>query len=228
MKLYFLLVLLITVGCQTSNSPSTSDVRVFNGVKAGADELKHVLDIGTCTGSFIGPHTILTAAHCTNTLNKPGFKLGKITYKWTCYKHPRYNSKTLLNDYALCITKVKAPSSIPLASVDVRTPVAIGEEVLLAGYGRPNSGELYYGATTLDEYRGQDLILDSQVHLGSGDSGGSAFRLGTLDVIGIQSRTFVSSRRSILNRTYDGEFRWFLADIALKHRLSICGFTRKC
>ena len=223
-----ILLALALTSCVNGKAPSVSDVKIYNGQKAQVWEFTHVLDIGTCTGSPIGPRLILTAAHCGNTLKNSGFRYKSKWLKWKCNKHPRYNTKTLENDYALCILDEALPDFLPLASVDVRKALSLKERVTIAGYGRPNSGKLYYGSTVVEKFRGQDVILDQKVHLGSGDSGGSAFRFGTRDVIGVQSRTFVKSKRSILNRTHDHEFRWFLADVALKHNLLVCGFTEEC
>lgn len=64
-----------SAGCRTLNSNEKSDVKVVDGVEtADFPAVRHIYEGvagGDCTGTFISPNTMITAAHCLGSLPNP-------------------------------------------------------------------------------------------------------------------------------------------------------------
>jgi V8-like Glu-specific endopeptidase len=167
----------------------------------------------TCTASLIAPSILLTAAHCVDAANHPGYLFGAFTgddassYATTAalvavlvpasavHPHPRYNPSPPFDaDIAIVELSAALPATpLPIA----RTPPVASDFARLVGYGEisyPNFNVSKYSTnTTVSSIPGDDTVIvgDSQHHSCVGDSGGPALvALGGVDtVIGADSYT---------------------------------------
>ncbi len=181
--------LLVSCGIQ-----SKSELNITNGVKVQPDRLKAVIFQDGCTGTFVSPTTILTAAHCADK----GFTYNGV--KTTSWESMPEALKTPwrfdIDVRILVFPKAVAPAWIPVSTVSM-----LGDEdVLVAGFGtfdmekKTNDGKFRYGTARLNgfEANGALLVWDGlsaesvkdhigdQSGVGPGDSGGPMFRDGQL------------------------------------------------
>jgi hypothetical protein len=160
-----------------------------------------------CTGTVIGPNTVLTAGHCvvsegrTTDAADVRFGQGATAGATTGLKvvsrvsvHPSYDGTALANDLAILTL---APS-VPLVETPLYEPeVAVGSEMTLVGYG-VTDGTTDAGAGTQRNVNVTVAAIDSGTWrydtMGGrsacrGDSGGPAFFAvgGTLHIAGVTS-----------------------------------------
>jgi len=168
---------------------------------------------GFCTGTAIAHDLVLTAAHCVArqaTYRVRISKEGGVTEVETTRSHPgfsmaNYVANRATADVALVKLKAALPSSIVPASLGGTRRVAVGETMIVAGFGSTQDGK----EQGIGEPRMAPLVVTGQpgslqirlqdpatrnagVGLGSctGDSGGPAFgRKGAEDgeVMGVVS-----------------------------------------
>ncbi|KYG64490.1 hypothetical protein AZI85_03490 [Bdellovibrio bacteriovorus] len=142
--------------------------------------------LGFCTGTLIGPHTVLTAGHCFDKQRLPslsGVNIIFTTKKYSMYQrsavarkasdweiHPDYNSTKKLYDHDIAVVRfeVSIPDGFQPVDFDTdrRTDYS-NEEVYVYGYGRSKD---YTGRKNQDiyAYLGQlhrgILKIDSSYH----------------------------------------------------------------
>lgn len=195
-----------------------------------------------CSGTVVGPHAILTAAHCIdeqgqieNVYSGPSF----LSFTAQCTVHPQYLETGSEMDMAICKTEQEL-DVIP-ASIS-KNSVKLGQQVLLSGFGCTqsnatggNDGTLRVGHAIVTELH-QSLFPWFVTTGGSaicfGDSGGPAFKdmePGETRhvVLGVNSRGDIHTT-SLLTPIYSQKSRKFLRQWAKKNRVEICGLTNSC
>lgn len=158
-----------------------------------------------CTGAFISPHVIMTAAHCfelgdalgafrQNTANGKDFMTGEDEYIEIerQYQHDGWDARALYDDQvaafdvAFLTTKEPSRDYLPVST----RPMQPGERLMILGYsGDLNSGDFLqidYGCR-VSEIREHALIRDNCVAFG-GNSGGPVLAIdGEIAMIGVHS-----------------------------------------
>lgn len=177
----------------------TSELKITNGIQKQPDRLSAVIYQDGCTGTFVSPTTILTAAHCADH----GFTYkGVKTSSWESMPEAFQKKWGFDIDVRLLVfPKAVAPAWIP-----VSTKSMLGnEDVLIAGFGiydmigKKSDGKFRYGTVTLSGFEANGQLMHSeglsqetvagkigdQSGIGPGDSGGPMFYDGLL--VGIAS-----------------------------------------
>jgi len=216
------------------NNLDIIDPLVYNGTKSVDGEFPAMGWKGNCTATAVALDVVFTAAHCQSSGSSMTFQhrgSGK-TYSGVCTNHPRYNTRTIYNDYSFCKLSEKLPADTLLASFDMVNPVKAGEKVLMNGFGQPNIRVHYWGSATVSRISGQDIVTCGPANLGSGDSGGSLLawtedRSGKtmFKIIGVNSRG--GGGCSYFNMTTHSEFAW-AKEYATSKGVEICGVNKDC
>jgi len=121
----------------TNGAPDDGDPAVVAIVVQGSTDTH-------CTGSLIGPHTVLTAAHCMIDATNfdtysvafgPAVAGATIANITDAKIHPGFDLGTLANDFALLTIRETAPA--PPLPLDSRTLDAsfVGQQFTVVGYG---------------------------------------------------------------------------------------------
>lgn len=207
--------------------------QLIGGRRATDGELPFSVFIGNCTASIVGPKVALTAGHCRSTGQTISFVIGQVRHQGSCRRHPDFNSRTLNNDFTLCIFQPEVDDPSRFASL-IKANVSVSDRVTLQGFGQNDLGNLRVGDAPIVEIDGQDIITESSVKLGGGDSGGGLL-LGTPDlrrgpfvIIGINSRASVRGGFSFFNRTNLDRSQDFFSGFARANNVKICGINDSC
>lgn len=207
---------------------------IYNGTSSLESEFLPMGWIGFCTATAVAPNVIITAAHCVSTGQVINFqaRADKLTYRGVCTRHPRYNDRTVYNDYAFCKLDKELPKDLQLATLLAVSPEK-DEKMLLNGYGAPTVGRHRWGPEKMDTINGQDIVACGSVVLGGGDSGGSLLKWSDdrtgksgFEIYGINSRA--GGGCSYFNRTSHAEFQTFARDYEARHSLKLCGVSANC
>lgn len=158
---------------------------IVNGsIDYGHPFVGQVYGSGYCTGTLIGPRTVLTAAHCisyayaTDAFTLDGVKV----YSGLAVVHPGYNPATLDNDVAV-IQLNTLVSGVSPAGLGFEAPRA-GQSITLVGYGATNGtldglGTKRQGTNSIDAVASQSFTFSgstgNESATCSGDSGGPSF-----------------------------------------------------
>jgi hypothetical protein len=211
---------------QDDEAPLAGQDELINGHVATEAEYPATVSLGGCTGVKVGPRHFLTAAHCVSnpqsvtqvSLTARNDASGALTLAVaSANNHPQWESCTeclgdgsmhdfgLRPDISLIIVQQLTPE-IPIAEIDA-TPVAVGSDITLAGYGCENiqpapPPRLKVGdsesidpldldpATTIPGGYVTSYgyaVVPNAPSLCPGDSGGPLYRTGTNKVIGINA-----------------------------------------
>ena len=200
---------LLLASCKARKTAPASDVLVTNGKPIESTEFPAVMMLGNgCTASWVGPRTMLTAAHCV--IGSPTMSVGGYsTEKIFANRNYRNEDGTSLHDTALLVfpaevaTKLGVTKFMSLSAADARP----GEDVQLVGYGcnewlkAPSKectgdGQKRYGSNRLDKITNNTIYVygvPSGPGTGvdgvnaPGDSGGPLIN-GRNEIIGVTSR----------------------------------------
>ena len=234
MRFLFLLLISFSAYAEESRKLMELEPRIFNGQRSIQGEFLPMGWIQNCTGTAVAKNVIFTASHCVTTGKRIKFdsRFDGKSYYAVCSRHPKYNTRTVYNDYALCKLEGEFPADMPLASFEARTP-EIGEDLLLNGYGAPNVGTHHWGKEAMDRVSGQDLVACGRVYLGGGDSGGSLLawtedRSGKsgFKILGVNSRG--GGNCSYFNRISAPEWNSWAKEYEAEKGVKLCGVSQQC
>jgi len=239
LKLLFALFLMSDVVLATDDQEEKmiTSPALFNGTKSVPGEFLPMGWIQNCTGTAVAKDVVYTAAHCVTNGKIIAFdsRFDGKRYQARCTRHPQYNDRTVLNDWALCkLTSGQFPADMPLATFVEQTP-AVGEKLLLNGYGAPTVGVHHWGPAEMSSVRGQDIVICNRVSLGGGDSGGSLLKWSDdrsgksgFQVVGVNSRRQVGGNCSYFNRLSDPLFGNWARAYQSSNSVQLCGIAAKC
>ncbi len=219
-KLVLGLSVITMVACRAHRDSNASDVRVVGGqfVHMSQDQrtLSHSVSLiarsstgdgHRCTGVVVGPHQIITAAHCLTNVKELDIGIGPRYWRLPGVKatnimrHPRWTS-SYPYDVGIITFSGDLPSQMKASTLSEDLTLRSGDKVLIAGFG--SSGELHpdlrgeFGFLRqvqvdidLVEPETNSFTIKPYTRKGGchGDSGGPAFidRQGQLELVGIIS-----------------------------------------
>lgn len=188
-------------------------INIINGFPTNGDLWRGtvlVRGVGGCSGSFIGPNLVLTAAHCCDNNPQDGIQVfggadGEIDFGFSI-RHTNAGF-TVLND--MCLVQLAAPKPEDFPHYDVHiSNVPVGTDTVIVGYGLNVSdisggtgfGEARYGLTQISSYVLNDMTVVARPGASppqnacNGDSGGPIFAPmadGRWAVHGVTSRGMI-------------------------------------
>ncbi|RYZ56771.1 MAG: trypsin-like serine protease [Proteobacteria bacterium] len=191
--------ILLSTAIACGSQVQDSSLKITNGIKKQPDRFKAVIYQDGCTGTFVSPTTIITAAHCADK----GFTFkGVRTISFRSMPEALKKSWGFNIDVRLLVfPKAVAPAWIPISTKRVEGD----EAIVFAGFGtydlknNKNDGQFRYGTSNLLGFEsGENLLITHGTDLeaiagtegtnsgvGPGDSGGPLLRDGLL--IGVAS-----------------------------------------
>jgi V8-like Glu-specific endopeptidase len=231
--LAYLISLISTTGlvaCQPGRT-SPGNLRIIGGQDTEQESLIWAVRMrigsgGLCTGSFVGPNTLLTASHCVGPTSRVFVK----RYEATSVKvieHPDSTDEVESDDLAIVMfTDNTATKWTRLAAQAPKR----GDEVQMIGYG---SCTTWDGADTgTRRCMGKNKISDvdgdmirtarsTGVAVSPGDSGGPMFNSDET-IVGVASGGYAGSSSIHVNVFLPTNVK-FLKDAVRQHGAIICG-----
>lgn len=179
-----------------------------------------------CSGTVVGPNTIITAGHCGDTGDESSAVVGSQLVKGKFFQSEKYNQG---NDIAIVITASKIETMF--VSLWMSWNVKPRGRVFISGFGctdsnRSGSGILRgaYSEIIKDGDSEHFQTVDKYA-LCFGDSGGPAMVWGSL--VGVNSRGNIINR-SYFTRINSKNSRDFFDLIIKKEKALICGINLAC
>jgi hypothetical protein len=208
--------------------------KVYRGTRSVPGEFPTSGWIGNCTANLVAPNVVISAAHCKGNGARISFQhreSGK-SYAGTCTRHPRYNTRTIYNDYVLCKLDTSVPEGSKMVSF-VKERVATGTQMWVNGYGAPNVGTHYWGLAKLQTPSGQDLKTCGPANLGGGDSGGTLMvEAGDRTLPNGADGAAVNSRGNSSCSWYNdyahSEFQSWARQYEKDKNVQLCGISANC
>lgn len=205
---------------------------IYNGTRSVAGEFGPMGWIGNCTGTLVADNVIVTAAHCTRTgaqITYTNRETGRAV-RAVCTIHPRYNTRTVYNDYAFCKLSESLPSAQKV-TLELSPGVVAGERMLMNGFGAPNVRVHHWGSGNVRSINGQDIVTCGPSNLGGGDSGGVLLKWSSergksarFVAVGINSRG--GGGCDYYNRLNHSEFTSWVREYETAQGVRICGVGR--
>lgn len=219
------------IGFLIKDGEEKLDPMLYGGRPIKENELRPSVNIGNCTGTVIGPNTLITAGHCRSSGSGVSFSFNRTSFSGSCTRHPDYSSGGWLNnDFALC--KFSPAWTGPLTAYLSKRTLKVGDQLTMQGYGAGSNGRLNVGEAVIQSVDYMDYITEGPVFLGGGDSGGGLFARvkdlvnGPFEWVGVNSRG--GGRTSLFNRS-DLERSWkFFNDWTEKNKEKVCGVNLAC
>ena len=194
---------------------------------------------GLCTGTVVGPRTIITAAHCAATGAKGNFTLAGKKYTMAMTRSSKYRATdTTLMTYDLCVGVTS--EDIAVTPMSIGGVPAVGGAITILGYGCTTAdqsgmdGKLRMGKTQVTALSNgwfETSLSPKGAILCPGDSGGpTLIQTGsTYQLVGVNSQVGLSNRNTISGPSYSAradlpESQTFLKSLNQK----ICGVTQDC
>lgn len=209
-------VLLPIVSCNQMDSES--GLNIINGTVVAQDADQRVANstigiystqqkgLETCTGTLIGPHHIVTAAHCVKGMSTVGISWGnKLTgpnsaVTVTGYtSYPSYQDGSRDFDIGIISFSGTLPSNMQPVPLAASSQPQRGQELLLAGYGQTTNDDSQSNIDLRQVKVKVDIVdtsrrvvdIEKNTKRGGcfGDSGGPAFveESGSLKLVGATS-----------------------------------------
>jgi V8-like Glu-specific endopeptidase len=219
------------VACQPGRTPS-NNLRIIGGQDTDQESLTWAvrmrIDGGSlCTGSFVGPNTLLTASHCV----RAGSKVFVKRYETTSIKvieHPESTDEVEPNDLAIVMFADNTATKWTRLSAQ---PPKRGDEVQMIGYGSCTTWDgadtgtrRCMGKNKISSFSDDDMIRTARsagVAVSPGDSGGPMFN-GDETIVGVASGGYAGSSSLHVNVFLPANVK-FLQDTVRRHGAIICG-----
>ncbi|KAL3803204.1 hypothetical protein HJC23_003479 [Cyclotella cryptica] len=132
------------------SSENDAKIRIIGGSLASVSRFSYAVSLQDtwghfCGGSLIAPDVVLTAAHCTGggeykavigRENIYSSNTGDVVYKKREVRHPKYDSGTTENDFALVFLTRATNADVAMAKINSRSSVpSVGQSVSVMGWG---------------------------------------------------------------------------------------------
>lgn len=187
-----------TSSAVTNGSPDSSDGAVVAVITA--DGGPH------CSGTLIGPHTVITAAHCgVDPTMFPQFAVffgaslgqgGSTVAISDARLDPSFDATTLDHDVALLTLRQAAPVAPIALDTGMLDATFVGQDVNVVGYGvtsatSADEGSRHVGQARVSAVSSLDFtVLPAPSQPCEGDSGGAALRTstGATTLVGVVSQ----------------------------------------
>ncbi len=219
------------VACQPRTQTS-GNLRIIGGQDTDQESLiwavRMRIDGGSlCTGSFVGPNTLLTASHCV----RPGSKVFVKRYETTSVKvieHPKSTDDVEANDLAIVLFADNTATK--WTRLAAQAPKR-GDEVQMIGYGSCTTWDgadtgtrRCMGKNKISTTNDDDMIRTARsagVAVSPGDSGGPMFNSDET-IVGVASGGYAGSSSLHVNVFLPSNIK-FLQDTVRNHGAIICG-----
>lgn len=180
-----------TMGCNGGgdggSSPSgdaCSTLKIAGGEKCSNPPSSVVavrVGFGYCSGTFITPRHVLTAAHCFE-FNPSSVKIESSYFSYTATRwqvHPQFNPNSVSDEFDVAVVTIGADAPVSPVPVMTSRAVTTSDTVVTYGYGldedgdtldaRIREGDIALKATTLAIISVSDFAIQS-ISDGSGDT----------------------------------------------------------
>lgn len=219
------------VACQPGRT-SPGNLRIIGGQDTEQESLIWAVRMrigsgGLCTGSFVGPNTLLTASHCVGPTSRVFVK----RYEATSVKvieHPDSTDEVEPNDLAIVIFADNTATKWTRLAAQ---PPKRGDEVQMIGYGSCTTWDgadtgtrRCMGKNKISSISDDNMIRTARsagVAVSPGDSGGPMFNSDET-IVGVASGGYAGSSSLHVNVFLPANVK-FLKDTVHQHGAIICG-----
>ncbi len=143
-----------------------------------------------CSGTLVGPHTVVTAGHCVSgfSASRMQFIIGpsisqaqEVINAQSILAHPGYNAQSITNDIGL-VTLARDSAIEPMGILRHMDSSWVGQDLFFVGYGVDNGYQQTGAGVKRAVWMSISNVMDSQFRYEdknkntcNGDSGGPAF-----------------------------------------------------